>query len=174
MYFIFNQTSADALLTKQNAANEFHQLPVAILAGDSAHSFPPDLGQGINSGLDDVFELDKALLSANGDIYSALPLYENMRSKEIAALCKLMTFAYPYQYNQSPIKSKLYLLNFSIRLFFNKLFPRVFAAPAFFLVQNHKLSYTDIMKKVNSTSKLLLLLSMAITGTLLRIFFFKF
>ena len=30
-----------------------------VLVGDALHSFPPDLGQGVNSGLEDVLELNK-------------------------------------------------------------------------------------------------------------------
>ena len=32
-----------------------------IVLGDAAHTFPPDLGEGVNSGLEDVVALDKAL-----------------------------------------------------------------------------------------------------------------
>ena len=36
-----------------------------VLIGDALHSYPPDIGQGVNSGLMDVVELGKALESVN-------------------------------------------------------------------------------------------------------------
>jgi 2-polyprenyl-6-methoxyphenol hydroxylase-like FAD-dependent oxidoreductase len=71
------------------------------LVGDAIHSFPPDIGQGINAGLADVIALDKALQTANfpsckktlnsdhsllGD---ALHKYECDRLKEV---CTLLNF----------------------------------------------------------------------------------
>jgi kynurenine 3-monooxygenase len=71
------------------------------LVGDAIHSFPPDIGQGINAGLADVIALDKALQSVNfpsckkqlnsghsllGD---ALHKYECDRLKEV---CTLLNF----------------------------------------------------------------------------------
>jgi 2-polyprenyl-6-methoxyphenol hydroxylase-like FAD-dependent oxidoreductase len=32
-----------------------------VLVGDAVHAFPPDLGQGVNSALEDVFALHRAL-----------------------------------------------------------------------------------------------------------------
>jgi len=37
------------------------QQSFVVLAGDAVHSFPPDLGQGVNSGLHDVFALGQCL-----------------------------------------------------------------------------------------------------------------
>lgn len=36
-----------------------------VLVGDSLHSYPPDIGQGVNSGLLDVVALGKALQNVN-------------------------------------------------------------------------------------------------------------
>ena len=54
-----------------------------ILMGDALHSFPPDLGQGVNSGLEDVVELDRALTTANNSIPHALKLLEEERMPEV-------------------------------------------------------------------------------------------
>jgi kynurenine 3-monooxygenase len=37
---------------------------VGVLLGDAAHVFPPDLGQGVNSALEDVFVLHQSIMAA--------------------------------------------------------------------------------------------------------------
>jgi 2-polyprenyl-6-methoxyphenol hydroxylase-like FAD-dependent oxidoreductase len=128
-----------------------------VLLGDALHVFPPDLGQGVNSGLEDVAELDNALQEANGQIEPAFEALEKNRLPEIKALCKVMRFAYPYQYNQNPIMSKLYFLNFGLRLALNKLLPTLFSKPAFFLVQDHKIKYSEILFRCHMTTRFFLL-----------------
>jgi len=45
------------------------------------------------------------VLEQTGDnLEAALPLYEERRAPHIAALIKLMTFSFPWQYNQDPFK----------------------------------------------------------------------
>jgi 2-polyprenyl-6-methoxyphenol hydroxylase-like FAD-dependent oxidoreductase len=39
-----------------------------LLLGDALHAFPPDLGQGVNSGLEDVVELNNCLDDSNDSI----------------------------------------------------------------------------------------------------------
>ena len=43
-----------------------------VLVGDACHAFPPDIGQGINSGLNDVLALDRCL--QGHDIVTGKPL----------------------------------------------------------------------------------------------------
>ena len=40
-----------------------------LLLGDALHAFPPDLGQGVNSGLEDVVELNNCLDDSNDSIH---------------------------------------------------------------------------------------------------------
>ena len=64
-----------------------------VLVGDALHSYPPDIAQGVNSGLMDVVELSKALedvdLSADKQktgkktLSDALKAYEKNRLKEV-------------------------------------------------------------------------------------------
>jgi 2-polyprenyl-6-methoxyphenol hydroxylase-like FAD-dependent oxidoreductase len=81
------------------------------LVGDSAHAFPPDIGQGINAGLMDVIALDRALRgddivkgNATGrfpaSLGQALDRYQRNRVPEHRALIRLARFGAPYQYNQ--------------------------------------------------------------------------
>ena len=74
-----------------------------VLVGDAMHSYPPDIGQGVNSGLLDVIKLDEMLQDVNlsgsnkeaakesvllGD---ALDKYERDRLPEVCLYC---TFAF--------------------------------------------------------------------------------
>ena len=123
-----------------------------VLLGDALHAFPPDLGQGVNSGLEDVVLLNEALEATNDDLRVALPLLEERRLPDIRALCRLMQFGFPYQYNQKPLISKLFSLNFVLRLVLNKILPFVFSKPAFFLIQDDTLSYTEVLRKSHRTT----------------------
>jgi FAD binding domain len=60
-----------------------------VLLGDAAHSFPPDIGQGVNSALQDVAVLHAALRDAADDIGQALSLFERRRLPDVRALAKL-------------------------------------------------------------------------------------
>lgn len=64
-----------------------------VLVGDAIHAFPPDIGQGINSGLEDVCALDTALkggdgsnMNANKSLGSRLQDYEKNRLPEVSCL----------------------------------------------------------------------------------------
>lgn len=127
-----------------------------VLLGDSLHAFPPDLGQGVNSGLEDVYELSCALQACNGELEKALSLFETKRMPEIRALIDLMVFGFPFQYNQGPFwKSSLSNVNFAIRLGFSKLLPFLFSPPAFFMIQDPSLSYSTILRRAHRTTFLL-------------------
>ena len=125
-----------------------------VLLGDAIHSFPPDLGQGVNSALEDVFILENALEKTNNNLVEALPLYESSRIADTRALIRLMQIGYPWQYNQAPIRKKLWSINFLLRLSLSKLLPFLFSPPAFFLIQNHQLSYKKILMKAERTTRI--------------------
>lgn len=61
-----------------------------VLLGDAIHSFPPDLGQGVNAAVRDVDVLRECLESSATDIAAALAAFESRRVPESAALIRLM------------------------------------------------------------------------------------
>ena len=124
-----------------------------VLLGDAIHSFPPDLGQGVNSALEDVYTLNEALDKSKNNLSEALPLYESSRVTDTKALIRLMQIGYPWQYNQAPIRKKLWSVKILLRLGLSKLLPYIFCPPAFFLVQNHQLSYREILMKAERTTR---------------------
>ncbi len=72
------------------------------LVGDSLHAFPPDLGQGVNSGLKDVLMLGKhlskakpALAQQRGSLQAGLKGYEDEATAEARALVRLMQLGGP-------------------------------------------------------------------------------
>mmetsp|Transcript_5956 Transcript_5956/g.14055 ORF Transcript_5956/g.14055 Transcript_5956/m.14055 type:complete len:611 (-) Transcript_5956:636-2468(-) len=124
-----------------------------LLIGDARASFPPDLGQGVNSALEDVDELAQVLEHTGDDLSKALPLYEKRRAPHIAALIQLMTFSYPWQYNQDPVQRFLWTINFAIRAFLSKALPAIFSPHSFMLVQVSNLSYKQVLDMTHATTQ---------------------
>lgn len=123
-----------------------------ILFGDAVHCFPPDIGQGVNSALEDVYLFDEVLAQTKDNLWSALPLYQSLRENDVRALIRLVQICYPWQYNQAPLRQKLWSVNFFGRFLLNRLFPFLFNPHSFLLIQNHQLSYAEILAKSNQTT----------------------
>ncbi|NES20010.1 MAG: FAD-dependent monooxygenase [Symploca sp. SIO3E6] len=134
---------------------EANQGTGVILLGDAAHCFPPDIGQGVNSALEDVYLFQERLAETQDNLSEALPRYEKLRQPEIKALIRLAQTSYPWQYNQDPLRKRLWSLNFFLRLLLSRGLPFLFNPHSFLLIQNHQLSYSEILVKSNSTTKLL-------------------
>lgn len=141
-----------------------------VLLGDAIHCFPPDIGQGVNSALEDVYVLNEALSKSDDDLSHALPLYESLRAADVKALVRLSQFAFPWQYNQDPFRQQLWNINFFIRLILSRLLPSVFSPQAFFLIQNHQLSYQEILVKSNRTTQNLYVVILMIICGILALF----
>ncbi|MBD2774360.1 FAD-dependent oxidoreductase [Iningainema tapete] len=134
--------------------------PGIVLLGDTIHCFPPDIGQGVNSALEDVCILNEALSQTNDEFWRALPLYESLRLPDTKALVYLAQTAYPWQYNQNSLGKLLWYANFLMRLVLSRLLPFIFHPPAFFLIQNHQLSYQQIWDRAKHTTKTLYILGL--------------
>lgn len=123
-----------------------------VLLGDAVHCFPPDIGQGVNSALEDVFILNQALAETNDIISDTLPLFESLRSPDMKPLIRLAQTAFPWQYNQDILGKRLWSINFLLRLLLSRILPFIFTPPAFMLIQNHQLSYREIWSMAQRTT----------------------
>ncbi|GMH86530.1 hypothetical protein TrVE_jg4674 [Triparma verrucosa] len=132
-----------------------------VLVGDSAHAFPPDIGQGVNAALFDVVELEKTLTDPrHQNLASALSNYEKIRLPETKALIKLCATSNPFQYKQtgiiSSLRQKLWTANFVLRLLLSKIFGKLFSPNSFYALQG-EFSYVKIMSRCDRTTALLYL-----------------
>ncbi|MEH2276959.1 MAG: NAD(P)/FAD-dependent oxidoreductase [Nostoc sp.] len=137
---------------------EDNQGTAVILLGDATHCFPPDIGQGVNSALEDVYQIHEILAATQDNLSQALPRYESLRKPDIKALIRLAQISYPWQYNQDLLQKRLWSINFFGRLLLNRLLPFFFSPHSFLLIQNHELSYSEILAKSNRTTQVLAIL----------------
>lgn len=127
-----------------------------LLAGDAVHSFPPDTGQGINSGFLDVHHLYEALEETSDDFVEAAKIYERVVIPESKALAEIVSYASTSQYGIAPVKRFFNLLNFKLRDALSKLLPGVFSQAAFYLIQNPSLTYSEINRLAKRTTRRIL------------------
>jgi 2-polyprenyl-6-methoxyphenol hydroxylase-like FAD-dependent oxidoreductase len=125
-----------------------------LLLGDAIHCFPPDIGQGVNAALEDVFVLHQVLAQNEDDLSRSLPRYEAVRSPDVEAIVRLAQIAAPWQYNQAPLRARLWLIGYVIRSGLSKALPNV-SPPAAFLIRNHQLSYQEIWLSEQRTTRIL-------------------
>jgi 2-polyprenyl-6-methoxyphenol hydroxylase-like FAD-dependent oxidoreductase len=130
-----------------------------VLIGDSAHSFPPDIGQGVNAALMDVLELEGCLERAGcrgkEGIGEALNEYERRRMPEVKALVELCRIANPYQYSQTGtwarVGKRLWAINFALRLLLSKATGGLLKPNAFYAMQKEE-SYVKVLNGCRRTT----------------------
>ena len=60
-----------------------------VLLGDAAHTMSPVLGQGLNSGMEDVAVFAHCLEQHQGSVDAALPAYNRARLPDVQAVMTL-------------------------------------------------------------------------------------
>jgi kynurenine 3-monooxygenase len=143
-------------------------VPGVLLLGDAVHCFPPDIGQGVNSALEDVFVFNQVLAENEDDPVRSLPRYEAVRSPDVSAVVRLAQVTAPWQYNQNPLRTKLWLIGLVIRLGLSKLLPFI-SPPTAFLIRNPQLSYQEIWLSNQRTTRILSVMTLILSIGLLGI-----
>lgn len=124
-----------------------------LIMGDCAHSFPPDIGQGVNAALEDVAVLGKLLdhCEEKATLNQILAAYEKERDGDTSALTRIARLASPYQYGQNLVGLIFQQLNSKIRRKMADLFPAVFH-PAMIEMVRMDLTFSEIAKRADSTT----------------------
>jgi kynurenine 3-monooxygenase len=156
------------LLPSPTKCNETTASSVLLL-GDAAHCFPPDMGQGVNSALEDVYILNQVLAENEDDLVRSLPSYETRRSPDVEALVRLAQIAAPWQYNQAPLRTKLWLMGVVVRLGLSKILPFI-SPPIAFQIRDPQYSYREIWLNEQRTSRILYVMIWMSFGGLLVCF----
>jgi len=134
----------------------------AVLLGDALHSLPPDIGQGVNSALEDVTVLETCLDSAS--LGEAVAEFGKKRMPDVEALIKIVRVAAPFQYSQAPWRGRLWNVSFLSRLLLNKVLPSVFDLPLFLLLQRSEMSYREVWSKGSRGARRASALALAAAG----------
>lgn len=96
--FICGRYNTPAPISRVNALTAKVQGKYGVVVlGDAAHSMPPDLGEGLNSALEDVSRLIDVIAAQSSkkplSVQKVLTKYERRRMPEVKALIRLLTFA---------------------------------------------------------------------------------
>lgn len=135
------------------AENESNKGAVVLL-GDALHSFPPDLGLGVNSGFEDVGVLTSVLENAenNNLVQDIARTFEVSREDDVRSLIFCVTHGRSILYNQLSWKEPFKYMAHRIKMPLNKLFPNVFHLPiGILMVQD--LSFTEIRRRSIVTTR---------------------
>lgn len=135
-----------------------------VLIGDAAHTFPPDLGQGVNAALEDVCVLVDLLgggedagaaAVAGTDPVRLAVAYHAARWDDVAALIRMMQVGAPYQYGQDKLRRAAWGLGVVARVRLANVAPALCAPPVFTAV-NTTVPYAEIWRQEKATKRRLL------------------
>lgn len=119
-----------------------------VLLGDAIHAFPPDLGLGVNSAMEDVHLLGLELARENGSIGEAAARFETARMPESKALVRLVRKTFPHQYNHVPWRFKVTMAKIFAQMAISKATFGLVSEHGFRLTQNDKLTYTQCENRI--------------------------
>lgn len=125
-----------------------------VLVGDAAHSFPPNLGMGLNVGFEDVSALMEAIddASADGSVWDIVHKYEEKRDENIDGALELNRVTVIDHYGKTTVVGKLRPLNNNLRTKLSKLLPGVFSPPMINMVAQ-RVPYGEAMMRGRQTTR---------------------
>lgn len=144
-----------------------------VLTGDAAHTFPPDLGQGVNAALEDVGVLvdllDEGGSAGAAAVAGTSPVtlavaYHASRRDDVAALIRMMQVGAPYQYGQDKLRRAAWGLGVVARVRLANVAPALCAPPVFTAV-NTTVPYSEIWRQEKATKRRLLGGVLAVAAT---------
>lgn len=127
-----------------------------------------DLGQGLNSSLEDVAILVDALSEATC-VREAVQLYEARHQADIIALCRLQKIAFAPFSRGRFFQYHTRLANFILRIMLNKIAPRFFHPPT--TISLNIVPYSEALKKGDETTARLGAICATIVGVGLAYFY---
>ena len=148
----FVKLEAGAFPAPQYAKNlhfefgEGEKMTQVLLIGDAAHAFPPDLGLGVNSALQDL-EVFARHLDRTDNLAQAAKDYSEERLPESRDLAWMVAKTWPEQYAHRPFLLMLWALGFFGRWGMHKVVPKVFDKPAMLLSQDPNMSFGEMRRR---------------------------
>lgn len=125
-----------------------------VVMGDAAHSFPPDIGQGLSAALEDVSIIGAILSSpyeGEDAINTVRQRYEKQRTADARALIRIQLHGAPYLFDQNKVMNRLSKYNAKMRSVLSRWFPgRMFKSIGGQLFQD--LSYAEILRRADLTT----------------------
>jgi kynurenine 3-monooxygenase len=137
-----------------------------LLIGDAAHAFPPDLGLGVNSALQDLTLLAEHLQAAR-PLADNVAAYAAERLPETRDLVWMVANTFPEQYGHRAWRLRFWLAGFLLRKLLHRLAPAIFDKPANYLSQDPVMTYGEMRRRTVRTTARLRLLGGAMLSLLL-------
>lgn len=149
----FGKVRRAASITAVIGDGEWNTRGGVVVMGDAAHSFPPDLGLGVNTGMEDVGVLMSVLDAAepNTSLRDIVKRYEQLRDKDTEGVTFVHRHGDPWRYNQSKWRMMLWGLKMLFRIKLAKAFPQMLYPPAF-IMGVEGLPFGEAMKRANLTT----------------------
>lgn len=124
-----------------------------VILGDAAHSFPPDFGQGLNSGLEDVNEFISILENGaqNSKLHDLLALFERGRMDDILGLVEICSFN-SHLGERRPLHRIVGIIDMKLRTLLSVWFPQWFY-PGVVAMLSKGWSYGLIRRRFRVTTK---------------------
>lgn len=122
-----------------------------LLIGDAAHCFPPDLGLGVNSALEDL-ELLALELETNPDWRAASREFATKRLPENKALVRLVQTTFPEQYATRPWAMRRWVAGFMLRLVLHRIAPSIFDKHVMLLSQDPDIPFSEVENRRDKTN----------------------